>query len=178
MKRCSKCKVERPLDYFNKNSQSKDGLRPECNVCRAKWRAENKETIASRNKAWREKNKDYDNATSAQWRKDNPERYKEQMRNWRKNNKQRKRELEHRRRTRKQNNGVCSITPKDMRYLEGPCAYCGSTENITMDHVVPISRGGTHGIGNLVPCCSNCNSHKLDRTVMEWRMNKSRPSRV
>lgn len=124
------------------------------------------------------KNRDVRKARSKNWRANNPERYKEQMREWRENNKQRKQELEHRRRARKQKNGVYLITDKDMRYLSGPCAYCGSTENITMDHVIPISRGGTHGIGNLVPACLSCNNSKLDKTFAEWKYGKSRPYRA
>jgi 5-methylcytosine-specific restriction endonuclease McrA len=177
MKRCSQCGIKRELDCFNKNSKSKDGLRPECNICRRRWRLENKDKIAQQNKAWRLENREYDNATSAQWRKDNPERYKEQMRKWRLNNKQRKGELEHRRRARKKDNGSYVVSPKDMRRLEGECFYCGSNENITMDHIIPISRGGTHGIGNLVPCCLHCNMKKNDKTIMEWKLGKPRPPR-
>ena len=127
----------------------------------------------ARHREWYEKNREKDIATSAQWRKDNPEKYREQMRKWKRENPERKRELEHIRRTRKLENGVFEVSPKDKRRLLGPCAYCGSTEQITVDHVIPIFRGGTHGIGNLVPCCFQCNMVKNARTVMEWRMSKS-----
>ena len=42
----------------------------------------------------------------------------------------------------------------------GQCAYCGSEENITIDHVVPISAKGGHTMGNVVPACLSCNSAK------------------
>jgi 5-methylcytosine-specific restriction endonuclease McrA len=40
------------------------------------------------------------------------------------------------------------------------CAYCGLPGKLTMDHVVPLSRGGKHEISNVVPACSRCNSRK------------------
>lgn len=48
------------------------------------------------------------------------------------------------------------------------CIYCGTTENITIDHQVPTSRGGTNELENLVACCQSCNSSKGDRTPEEW----------
>lgn len=190
MKRCSRCRVNKLFKDFNKNGQSKDGYRPECKECRRGWREENREKISAQRKAyrlankekiaqqqkeWRIKNVAYDRATSAQWRKDNPERFKEQMRNWRAKNKQRKQELEHRRRARKLNNGVYIISPKDMRKLSGPCFYCESIDGVTMDHIIPISRGGTHSIGNLVPACKSCNSSKGDKLLVEWKAGRPRP---
>lgn len=40
------------------------------------------------------------------------------------------------------------------------CAYCGSEEKMTRDHVIPLSRGGTNDISNLVPACLRCNLRK------------------
>jgi len=49
------------------------------------------------------------------------------------------------------------------------CFYCGSKAN-TVDHVVPLSRGGQHAEGNLVPACRSCNSSKADKLLIEWRL--------
>ena len=44
------------------------------------------------------------------------------------------------------------------------CAYCGRlTKKLTQDHVVPISKGGWHFSGNIVPACQSCNSQKGNR---------------
>lgn len=49
-----------------------------------------------------------------------------------------------------------------------PCAYCDRLAD-TIDHVVPLVRGGTNYIGNLLPCCRSCNGSKGGKTVAEWR---------
>jgi 5-methylcytosine-specific restriction endonuclease McrA len=48
------------------------------------------------------------------------------------------------------------------------CAYCGSERAREIDHVIPLSRGGTHFPSNLVPACRRCNAAKCARTLDEW----------
>lgn len=46
---------------------------------------------------------------------------------------------------------------------KGVCHYCGRKfppSELTMDHVVPLSRGGRSTKGNIVPCCKECNNGK------------------
>jgi 5-methylcytosine-specific restriction endonuclease McrA len=44
------------------------------------------------------------------------------------------------------------------------CQYCGSERsNLTVDHVIPRSKGGTSGWDNIVTCCAPCNRRKGDR---------------
>ncbi|KAL1213801.1 hypothetical protein V5N11_009979 [Cardamine amara subsp. amara] len=50
------------------------------------------------------------------------------------------------------------------------CQYCSSRENLTIDHVIPISRGGEWTWQNLVAACSRCNSRKGQKTVEEAHM--------
>jgi hypothetical protein len=51
---------------------------------------------------------------------------------------------------------------------ERACIYCGCTENLTFDHIIPTSKGGPDIPSNLVLACSNCNSLKKDRDIFEW----------
>ncbi|GAB4343970.1 MAG: HNH endonuclease [Flammeovirgaceae bacterium] len=51
------------------------------------------------------------------------------------------------------------------------CVYCGSNEDLTLDHVLPRSRGGTSTWSNLVTACRSCNSKKGDYTPEERGMN-------
>lgn len=51
------------------------------------------------------------------------------------------------------------------------CQYCSSqTRDLTLDHVVPRSRGGQHTWDNVVSCCHSCNRRKAGRTPAEAGM--------
>ena len=57
------------------------------------------------------------------------------------------------------------------RLAMGRCHYCGghfSTEDLTMDHLVPVSRGGKASRNNVVPACKECNSRKSYLLPIEW----------
>ena len=54
---------------------------------------------------------------------------------------------------------------------EGKCYYCGKEfplQDLTMDHIVPIIRGGKSAKNNLVPACKECNNKKKHSLPMEW----------
>lgn len=51
------------------------------------------------------------------------------------------------------------------------CQYCGNNKNLTLDHVIPRSRGGQHTWNNVVAACERCNSSKGDRTPQEALMH-------
>jgi 5-methylcytosine-specific restriction endonuclease McrA len=50
------------------------------------------------------------------------------------------------------------------------CQYCGSTKHLTLDHVLPRSKGGTHTWDNVVAACEKCNSTKGNRLLSETGM--------
>jgi 5-methylcytosine-specific restriction endonuclease McrA len=50
------------------------------------------------------------------------------------------------------------------------CVYCGSPKELTIDHVLPRSRGGKNSWTNLVTCCQKCNLKKGNKTPEEARM--------
>ena len=57
----------------------------------------------------------------------------------------------------------------------GICHYCGKKfppEELTMDHIVPVVRGGKSVRGNVVPCCKTCNNEKKYLTPTEIIMKK------
>jgi len=51
------------------------------------------------------------------------------------------------------------------------CQYCGSKKNLTIDHVIPRSKGGKHTWDNVVIACEYCNSHKGDRFLHQVGMH-------
>ena len=63
-----------------------------------------------------------------------------------------------------------AVKTKDVRrILAMPCAHCGSTDEPTLEHVVPIARGGRHSVGNLQCLCMPCNLTKHDKLTVEVR---------
>lgn len=57
----------------------------------------------------------------------------------------------------------------------GICHYCGKKfppDDLTMDHIVPLSRGGRSTKGNIVPSCRNCNQEKKYYTPVEFILDK------
>ena len=55
---------------------------------------------------------------------------------------------------------------------KGVCYYCGNNtppKELTMDHIIPISRGGMSTKGNVVTSCKKCNNKKKYLLAMEWK---------
>lgn len=58
------------------------------------------------------------------------------------------------------------------------CQYCGSTQHLTIDHIIPRSRGGTTSWENVITSCAVCNVRKgacLPSEVGMWPSRKPRP---
>src|SRR5690606_15955538 len=55
------------------------------------------------------------------------------------------------------------------------CQYCGKSDDLTIDHVLPRSRGGVDTWENLVAACNRCNHRKGNRTPQEAGMVLARP---
>lgn len=56
------------------------------------------------------------------------------------------------------------------------CYYCQKAlakDEVTMDHVVPMLRGGRSTKGNVVMACKPCNNEKKDRLLMDWSSYRS-----
>ena len=54
---------------------------------------------------------------------------------------------------------------------KGICYYCGQAvppKKLTMDHIVPVARGGKSTKSNVVPACKECNNKKKQLLPMEW----------
>lgn len=57
------------------------------------------------------------------------------------------------------------------RVAGGICHYCQRTfppKELTLDHIVPVARGGRSTKGNCVPACKECNNQKKDLLPLEW----------
>ena len=57
------------------------------------------------------------------------------------------------------------------RVAKGVCHWCGGTfppAELSMDHIVPVIRGGKSSRGNVVPACKECNNRKKHLLPVEW----------
>lgn len=109
----------------------------------------NKGKVAAARAAWKAKNPGYHNAASAKWRAENPEQSLA---------------IVHRRRAAKLSNGG-TYTKDDIRRLERYQSYrcywcCRCVFSLTIDHVIPLVRGGSNNADNIRLACSRCNYRK------------------
>ena len=58
------------------------------------------------------------------------------------------------------------------------CQYCGARTSLTVDHVIPRSKGGGSGWDNIVACCAPCNRRKGDRLPLQANMTLRRAPRA
>lgn len=159
MKFCSKCKKETNL--FSKNKNYKDGLENQCKDC-----------TKDRLRVWREYNHDHDLKRKIDWRNNNLEYDKQRKAKWSAENLDKRRMSYHKRNIKLKEN-IFYISDKEIKkLLSSPCFYCGSIKNIQIDHIIPVSKGGRHSIGNIVPACRSCNASKCDKYLIQWNRKK------
>ena len=48
------------------------------------------------------------------------------------------------------------------------CVYCGANTKLSLDHIIPITKGGDTTYLNMVLACMTCNSSKHNKDVVEW----------
>ena len=72
------------------------------------------------------------------------------------------------------------LTRRNLMYRDQyKCQYCATkTASLTVDHVIPRSRGGTDAWENVVACCQRCNVKKGDRTPKEANMHLLKAPRM
>ena len=199
-KTCSKCGAFKQLEAFSKNASSPDGRHSVCRECKnAQGRArrlaatpgkvaseaarlrlsylENKEAKKARRKARYEENKQQILAKNLEWRMRNLDRHRELCRSWARNNPEAMRAIVAKRRA--------SILGADGRYGSGDieslrsaqggkCLSCGgdlAELGYNVDHIQPLSRGGSNWPENLQLLCPACNRSKGAKLMSEWRPN-------
>lgn len=190
LKLCPQCSEKKPAttEYFPRKYSWSDKIKPICRECEQANRQSHKERVVERERLYRIVNREhyaelylaYRKEKAAQiaararkYRKVNSEYIRERERAYRAKNKLRARSYWNRRRARKLN-AQGSHTVEDIRRQyeaqSGRCYYCGIQvgNDYHVDHVVPLSRGGSNGPENLVIACAPCNLSKSDRLPHEW----------
>ncbi|MFH8926386.1 HNH endonuclease [Streptomyces pristinaespiralis] len=83
-----------------------------------------------------------------------------------------------RRKAWKRKAGVFAFSSREWQRLcarqRGECPFCGKRAELTMDHVIPLSKGGRHSIGNIFPICGSCNSSKSNTFLAVWKLRRQR----
>lgn len=140
-----------------------------------RWEKKNAEKEKNRKNAYYSANKDLWRERGRVWQKNNPDKENAKKRKWRSENPDKAVQERHLYRKRLKENGIFEISKKDWRYLlnQKNCFYCERQTKLTLEHVVPVSRGGRHSIGNLVMACKTCNSSKHARLLTEWKKAKN-----
>lgn len=188
-KPCSRCKQIKLFTEFNKQTKAADGRQSKCRQCEVEVRRD-----------YYLRNKDREIARVSKWHKTTEKGKANRLIHGNKSGIPRKpakprayvpvAEQSEKTRIRLQAKGAKSrmkrranfrdaekklITNSDLkRLLRQPCIYCGSSQRISIDHIIPLARGGRHSIGNLAPACFDCNTRKSARLITEWQLNKPR----
>lgn len=55
------------------------------------------------------------------------------------------------------------------------CSYCGATDSLSLDHILPRHYGGEDSGDNLVLACKTCNSSKGDKDMLQWMKSHGKP---
>jgi 5-methylcytosine-specific restriction endonuclease McrA len=170
---CTRCERAFPatLEYFSPNRAVKSGLQAMCKTCCMEWQREYRKQHPDRVKA-NEVNRDPLKRHASQKRtyqtvgrknrklyvERHPERVKASSQNQRAKRKQ----------------IIGEYTGQDLLTLfkgqGGNCWWCGCKikGKFEVDHRIPLSRGGTNELGNIVVSCFGCNRSKYNRLPSEW----------
>lgn len=147
-----------------------------CRKCKGKLDAQyskdNPEKYKKIKRKYYDSNKEKSLTRSIQWDRDNPQKATERHERWFAKNPHKKRLYSHNRRSRIEDAPGRGLTDKDwekiLEFYGKKCLKCGSTNRITIDHVVPLFVGGWHDPINIQPLCHSCNSGKRDR-IADYR---------
>ena len=187
---CKRCISDEKSVYYQENKEKlaagnaawRRENAEKIKINRRKWRAANKGKLSECKRKWRLKNPQKHKETQARYTRKHPEKCKEyQVKNRDRRNAQmrekyangdRERRVAHMENRRAKLSGG-KVTTKAWREVlarfDGRCAYCfAETDRPTMDHIVPLSRGGKHEASNVAPACGPCNSSKNAKPLVQW----------
>jgi 5-methylcytosine-specific restriction endonuclease McrA len=150
-KSCSRCGDEKRVGCFYKNKMGKLGLSSWCKECFN----ENQRNYRKRPEVRAKRRQESRSETAVEYRK--KYRASEQ-------GKKVRTECEKRRQHASRAGGKI---PKEFKLMEH-CPACFSTDNLQIEHTVPVSRGGTNELSNLTTLCAKCNMDKGALTYKEW----------
>ena len=166
MKKCSPCGLEKTLDCFYKDKTRKDGHAYKCIDCNKAYCEANKEELLAKSRAYYQANKEEIVGKKRAYYAANKEKIAAYDRSRAKANPERIREKGRRRRAMKLEVNE-NYTKEDEAFTKNlfdhACFNCGSTENLTVDHYRPLSKGNALTLTNAIILCTSCNSSKNNK---------------
>lgn len=189
---CRDCGEEKFASEFTVDRSRKDGLNPYCKTCTAarsaawsnankekraakgaEYRAAHKEEIAARMADWYETNKERIVARMAEYYLENREKILTKNAEWARANPEKVAALNSNRRAFRQSTpGIHTAGDIQAQYerQKGHCYWCNCQvdDEYHVDHVVPLSKGGSNWPSNLVVACPTCNSSKHAKHPMDY----------
>ena len=142
------------------------------------WKKENPERVKASNSRSYVKHKDERLAAGKRWRQNHLEYYRVRALDFYRKNSTESKLRNHERRTRRRallvDAGSFSVAEwrAKVRSCENKCYYCHvrlTRRSETVDHMIPISRGGSNTVENVVPACLRCNLRKNRLTAEEFQ---------
>ena len=148
-----------------------------------RWRNNNPEKQRNAVKTWAKKNKEKRIAYSKKYRISNPEKSKASSQNWKDRNRERTRQYARQwakdnrekdvarvQRRRARINGTQGAYTKEewdnlCEKYNYKCLACGEAKPLTVDHIIPLTKGGLNDISNIQPLCAKCNLAKRTKTI-------------
>ena len=174
MKICSTCKQLKPVECFGKDKRAKSGLRSQCKDCEKKYRVngeKNRDPEKKRlhAKRYRETHKEIEKARLQNWKKNNPEKHKAYRSRTKLRNRCKAVEFDKDITLEKlynRDNGICAICGGRCNYenyIFKDTTFIAGNTYPSIDHIKPLSKGGSHTWDNIQLAHKQCNSIKSNK---------------
>lgn len=193
---CKKCGVEKPMEAFHKNDTYKSGRASTCIECRhaldkilrqtEEYKA-GKLAYARTEKARAAKRRYRISEAGKEVQRRGNQKYNETEKGKAANERKQKK-YARTERGKAKSRAMCAkrralklgvtVEPVNESAIyekfDNMCVYCGSREDLGLDHVVALTRGGKHSMDNLVVACRSCNSSKGNSRLDVWLAKRFR----
>ena len=172
---CKDCTRERSHHWYQANRERaaetgrkyKAAHRQEVTARQRAWVERNRDRVRANQRAFKDANKERLDKYFIEYRKRNADHIRTKAKDWYRDNTERAKDYQHRRRARVR----VEETPETVAYMAlisgDPCSYCGGSAD-TIDHIVPLARGGSHVSDNLAAACRLCNQRKQTNSLLRF----------